>query len=582
MSKSGATPSLNRLDRLAQALQHRGPDDVGRHIRDGVGVVARRLSIIDLETGHQPLVGPDGCALVVNGEVYNYLELRRQAFPDATFVTAADSEAILKLYERRGVDGFEALRGMYAIALHDPRTRSLVLARDPFGIKPLYYVEAAEHFAFASEPQALIAAGLVSPEIALEPVRELLQLGFTTGAKTAFRQVRRLLPGEVIVVRDGEIRERRVRSALPGGGPMQLTEPEALLRLDEALLDSVEVHLRSDTPLGLFLSGGVDSRTILACMARLGAARVRAYTAAFPGAARVADESESASRAAALFGAEHVRVEVTARDFWSALPAVVAHIDDPVADATVVPTWLLAREAAKDVRVVLCGEGGDEIFAGYSRYRRQSLPWWLGGRARRRRGPFSGAGVLREEPAGWRDGIVAAERASSGGGRSRLQVAQAVDCVDFLAHNLLTKVDRSLMAHGVEGRTPLLDRAVAEVGFRLPEELKLRQSRGKYLLRRWLSEQAPQDDCFSRKTGFTPPYLEWLRADGARLGPLVAADTAIRALCRPGTVEPLFVSRDKQALEAAWRLLFYALWHRRHARGLCAEGGVLDRLSAKG
>lgn len=582
VAKRGAAPNLEQLDRLAQALRHRGPDAAGRYVRDTVGLVHRRLSIIDLETGDQPIVGPGGCALVANGEIYNYVELREGALADVAFATASDSETILHLYERRGVVGVGELRGMYAFALHDPHTRSLVLARDPFGIKPLYYVEAPEHFAFASEPQALIAAGLASPEMALEPVGELLQLGFTTGAKTAFRAIRRLLPGETVVVRDGHICERRVMSALPVGAPAKLGEPEALERLDEALLDSVNIHQRSDTPFGLFLSGGIDSRTLLACMARLGTAKVRAYTAAFPNAARVADESESARRAAALFGAEHIRVEVTERDFWSALPAVVAHVDDPIVDATAVPTYLLAREASKDVKVVLCGEGGDEMFAGYSRYRRQSRPWWLGGRVRRRRGPFSGAGILREEPEGWRDGVVAAERACAGEGRTRLQVAQAADCVDFLAHNLLTKVDRSLMAHGVEGRTPFLDPAIAEIGLRLPQDLKLRRRRGKYLLRRWLSEQAPQHDCFARKTGFTPPYLEWVRADGERLGPLVAADPAIQALCRPGTVEPLFVSENKQALEAAWRLLFYALWHRRHARGLSVDGGVLDCLSASG
>lgn len=577
--RRGATPNLEQLDRLERALVHRGPDDAGRYVRDNVGFIHRRLSIIDLTTGHQPLFSQSGLALVANGEIYNYIELRAQKLADVAFATHSDCETILHLYEKAGIDGLDDLRGMYALALHDPKSESVLLARDPFGIKPLYYVEGPDYFAFASEAQALLEAGLAPRGVETSSVEELLQLGLTTGRSTAFSPIRRLLPGEALVVRDGRICERRTHAALPAGGPERISEADALVRLDGALMDSVNIHQRCDTPFGLFLSGGIDSRSILACMTKLSAGKVKAYTAAFPNAVDVPDESDSASRAAKIFGAEHIKVVVSEQDFWTNLPAVVSHLDDPVADPAALPTFMLARAAAKDVKVVLCGEGGDELLGGYSRYLRQARPVWLGGRVRRRTGPFSKVDVLRREPLAWRDGMAAAEREAQSEGRNRLQAAQALDCADYLSHNLLTKTDRCLMAHGLEGRTPLLDPAIAAAGFRLPNGLKLRHGRGKYLLRKWLAEQAPQDDCFARKKGFKPPYLGWTRARGETLGPLVAADPAVQAMCKPGLVEALFTSDDRSVLEAGWRLLFYALWHRRHVRGLRLEGDVFECLS---
>lgn len=581
MMRDGSTPPPAVLDKLERALLHRGPDGAGRYVAGGVGFVHRRLSVIDLKTGAQPLFGPQGTVLVANAEIYNYVELRRGLLSDVRHATASDCETILHLYNRQRAGFVQHLRGMYAFALYDPTTGNLILSRDPFGIKPLYYAETASCIAFASEPQALVAAGLVVAELEPQASRELLQLQFITGAQTAFKGVRRLLPGETLVFNGGGVVSRTIQPALPEAPPLAaLDEGDALEQLDQRLMDSVQIHQRSDVPYGIFLSGGIDSRAILACMARLGTAGVRAYTASFPNTS-VPDEYPSAHKAALLFGARTTRVEVTAESFWSALPSVAARMDDPTADAASVPTFILAREAAKDVKVVLCGEGGDEIFAGYSRYRRQSRPWWLAGRQRRRRGPFSGSGVLREEPTGWRDGLAESERASRIGGRSRLQIAQATDCADFLAHGLLTKLDRSLMAHGLEGRTPFLDRQIADFGFVLPKSLQIKNRRGKYLLRRWLDRQAPQDDCFARKKGFTPPYLAWLRAAGERLGPLVAADAAIDELCHPQAVQRLFLSDNDRDLEAAWTLLFFALWHRQHIRGVAPDGDTLACLAGQ-
>lgn len=583
MTTGGRPPDPAVLDRFARALAHRGPDGQGRHIRANVAILQARLAIIDLVTGDQPLLDPSGLALVGNGEIYNYVELRRDMAGTA-FRTNSDFEPVLHLYRQHGLDVLGHLRGMYGLALHDPAAGRLVLARDPFGIKPLYYVESADGLAFASEAQALVAAGLARAELS-EPARdELVQLQFTTGRDMAFSGIRRLLPGECIVVADGRIVERRRRPALPAEGPAGWSEAEALERLEAALTDSVRVHQRSDVPYGMFLSGGVDSSVVLALMARLNDRPVRCFTAGFSGTG-VADERAHARALARELGAAHSEVDFTEADFHALTPAIVASLDDPTADYAVLPTWKLAREARRDVKVVLSGEGGDELFAGYGRYRSAIRPWWLGGRMARGRGMLDGLGLLRAEATGWRDGVAAAEATENLPGRSRLQIAQAVDCVDWLPNDLLTKLDRCLMAHGVEGRTPFLDPVVAAVAFRLPDRLKVDKGMGKWLLRRWLERALPSARPFERKRGFTVPVAEWIARAGDRLGPLVARQPGVALFCHGDRIEALFralgANADKRRGFAAWTLLFYALWHQRHVLGIAPDGDIAEVLARR-
>ena len=571
MTRDGSPPDPALLDRLADALAHRGPDGRGRHVASNVGLVHNRLAIIDLATGAQPLYEPGGAALVANAEIYNYVELRA-GLPDAAFATASDCEPALHLYRRDGPGFVDDLRGMYALALHDPAQDLLLLARDPFGIKPLYYVETDKLFAFASEPQALVAAGLVAaglagPELEQQAQMRLLQLQFTTGTGTIFRGVSRLMPGETLVLRDGRIVERHRRAALPAGGPVGWSEAEAMRELDSVLVDSVEVHQRSDVPYGMFLSGGIDSSALLVLMAELNERPVCTLTAGFDGTA-VPDERVHARAVAMALKAEPVEVEFGESDFWRLLPEIAATLDDPAADYAILPTYkLAARAKAAGLKVILCGEGGDEMFGGYGRYRAAMRPWWRGGRSMRSRGIFDGLGVLRGEVTGWRDGLLAAEATASAGGRSRLQVAQAVDCADWLPNDLLTKLDRCLMAHSVEGRTPFLDPRVAEVAFRLPDHLKVRGGLGKWLLRKWLDTRLPAANAFSKKKGFTVPVAEWIARRGRDVGGLVAAHPGIEALCDRDAVQALYSRTGKRAGQAGWTLLFYALWHNRHVLG---------------
>jgi asparagine synthase (glutamine-hydrolysing) len=366
---------------------------------------------------------------------------------------------------------------------------------------------------------------------------------------------------------------------LPAGGPEEIGEAEALDRLDRALLDSVEHHQRSDVPYGMFLSGGIDSACVLACMARLNATPVLAYTAGFdvPGAA---DERSQAAAVAASVGARHETIEITAGMVWRHLPRIVAAVDDPAADYAIIPTYFLAERARADVRVVLSGEGGDEMFAGYGRYRSAMRPWFLGGRAMRARGVFDGLDVLRAPTLGWRAGMVSAETDAASPDRTRLQTAQATDVADWLPNDLLTKLDRCLMAHGVEGRTPFLDPAIVQAAFRLPDALKIRDGRGKYLLRLWLSRAMPASQPFARKQGFTVPIGAWIEAQAPRLGPLVASQAGVAEVAHPARVVRLFErAAAKREGMAAWMLLFYALWHRVHVEGRGCDGNVFDVLA---
>jgi asparagine synthase (glutamine-hydrolysing) len=578
MSRDGRSQDRSILAALAGALAHRGPDGHGAYSQDGVDLVHTRLAIIDLAHGAQPLINDDGVALIANGEIYNDPDLRRML--TAHFKTNSDCESALHLYARDGVAFARSLRGMYAIAIHDPARRRLVLARDPFGIKPLYYAQTAVGFCFASEPQALIASGLVSARLNPAARDEVLGTQFSAGIETPFAGISRIQPGETLVVEKGEVTARLRLPAITNHPDADLDDGAATAGFGAVWEDSVGAHQRSDVPYGMFLSGGIDSTAVLAVMARLNAQPVLAFTAAFPDTG-VHDERASARAAAAAVGAIHVEVEVTAADFWNTLPAIAEAMDDPVTDYAAVPTFLLAKQAARDVKVVLTGEGGDEMFAGYGRYRAATRalfpkrPW---------RRPLLAFDGLRAPLRHWRRAIDAAEGEAAAAGFKGLDAVQAVDCATWLPGDLLTKLDRCLMAHGLEGRVPFLDPKIAAFAFALPDRQKVR-GRGKWVVRQWLSDSLRVANAFLPKRGFTVPVAEWIATEGRRLGPLVARSPGVVEICHPEAVERLYAGlapgRAPKGGAAAWMLLFYALWYRRHMLGLRAVGDVFSTLAAK-
>ncbi|GBQ92214.1 asparagine synthase (glutamine-hydrolyzing) [Asaia krungthepensis] len=568
----GYHPDPVVLHRLAGALAHRGKDGEGFHETGNAALVHRRLSIIDLEGGAQPLIQGD-LALVANGEIYNDPALRDRLH-DAPFKTGSDCESPLFLWPECGAGyGFE-LRGMYAIALLDNTGPDTVLAlsRDPFGIKPLYYAETAQGVVFASEPQAILATGLVARGVRPLARDQLLQAQFVAGRETIFPGIMRVLPGETLRFVNGRLDHARKLPARHGRIDRDLTEAEALARLDAALMDSVQAHERADVPFGMFLSGGIDSTAVLAAMTRLGNGAPLAWTARFD--AGEIDESAQAASMARSLGAQHHILTVTETMVWDHLPQIVACLDDPVADYAVIPSWFLAREARKDVTVILSGEGGDELFGGYGRYRRAMRPWWRGGRPPWRRGTMDGLCTLPNGKA-WRQGFHPRPD------ETRLRAVQGLDLDEWLPNDLLIKLDRCLMAHSIEGRTPLLDPVVSALAWSLPDALKIRGGHGKYLLRRWVEAHVPGAEPFAPKQGFTVPVGQWIAAQSKRLAPLVASSPAFAGVIAPETIRSIIErAGERRARHAAWALLFYALWHRLHIETGPSGGDVFETLAS--
>jgi asparagine synthase (glutamine-hydrolysing) len=559
----GAGADVGTAENMIAAITHRGPDGIRVEAVEGRALAHARLSIIDLAGGWQPLHAA-GSTIVGNGEIYNYLELIEEFGLADRLATGSDFEPLLHLYALEGERAFKRLRGMYAFCLVGVDGRAF-LVRDPFGIKPLYYAGGPAGLAFASEPQAFAGPHTLVPEKAAE----LLALNYTVGEASAFGGISRLAPGEIAEVREGRIVARQHRPALTAK-PTTGDEATLLARLDAVLEDSVKVHQRSDVPYGLFLSGGIDSAAVATLMARLNSRPVTAFTCGFdaPGAA---DERAGAERVARALDLDWRETSFDAEDFWRIAPQVAAALDDPTTDYAALPTYKLAEAAKGTLTVVLTGEGGDELFAGYGRYRRALRPALFGGRPAEPQvdAPFL-AGQGEAALTSWRD-------AASPAGTTRLQKAQAADVAAWLPNDLLLKLDRCLMAHGLEGRTPFLDPEVAAFAFGLPDRFKVRGRCGKWLLRKWLERACPAADPWARKQGFTVPLAAWIAPRAADLAGGVAACEGVRQVCDVDAVRAVFT--DDRLAAKRWPLLFYALWWNIHFGGMASAEALAELIN---
>jgi asparagine synthase (glutamine-hydrolysing) len=601
-------------------LAHRGPDSEGTFLDGGVGIAARRLSIIDLETGDQPLANEDGSVRVAqNGEIYNYRELRAELQAKGhRFASHGDTEVIAHLYEEYGLEFAARLRGMFAVAIWDARERRLVLARDRFGIKPLYYREEAEELRFASELRAL-PRGEVDPE-ALEAY---LAFNFVPAPYSIFRGTFKLPPGHLLVWKEGKARLDRFARPQPVDTDDLRKEPAETLaeELRARMRDSVRAHLVSDVPVGVFLSGGVDSSLLAALAAEESTEPLRTFTIGFE--ERSFDETAGARKVAERYGTNH-RELVLRPEPELLLRALAEVFDEPFADSSALPTYLVSQLAAEDVKVCLSGEGGDELFGGYYTYSADLLAARLGPIARLARPfaellPSSNARVSFDYKAkrftrsahlpplerhhGWKEIFTLELRTELRSRRSDfdpvdllreryaeteraepLARLQDVDLGTALVDDLLVKTDRSSMAHSLEARVPFLDTAVTGLALALPRRLKVSGFKKKILLRRAAEPLLPREVVHGKKRGFSIPAAAWLRGELEPFAREVLAPEVLRrqGFFAPEVVAGLFdrhVARKEDLSRQLWGLLAFTLWYEGHVE---REPGPLNsaRLTA--
>jgi asparagine synthase (glutamine-hydrolysing) len=573
--------SLEQLEGMAQRLAHRGPDGRGLHAQGRVGLAHTRLAIIDLAGGGQPLYNEDrSLALVCNGEIYNHLELRRELEDlGHRFGTRSDCETLLHAYEAWGERFLEHLHGMFAFALHDLPKGELILARDRLGIKPLYYAQGRQGLAFASELKAL-RPGLDDVEVDPAGLALYLQSGYTPAPLTLFRGVRKLMPGTLLTLgADGVARHRRYWSPL-SVEPVDWSFGEAAERFDALMEQVIDVHLRADVPVGLFLSGGVDSSVLAALISRHAGEPLRSFSVGFPGTS-VAGELGAAAEVAARFHTRHVPLEVGAGDVFDRLAYSLWAADDLIDDDASLPLSLLAERAGQELKVVFSGEGGDEVFAGYGGYRQNRLRRLsrllrgLGKSGFRSRGTFSAFDDalyrpgLRQAMDEWRAPFVAAWQQTPRDWTNLMRM-QYLDLATWLPDDLMAKADRMLMAEGVEGRVPFVDHRVVEFGLALPDELKVQPRAGKVFLKRWAERYLPREWLWRKKKGFGVPVRDRMRGDWlACYAQVVPRSEGIRAWFDADALARLieFQRHTGKAAHALKGLLSFALWHRIFVEG---------------
>ncbi|MGB5551253.1 MAG: asparagine synthase (glutamine-hydrolyzing) [Thermoanaerobaculia bacterium] len=607
-------PTADQIARMCDTLVHRGPDSQGSILEGPVGLGMRRLSIIDLAGGDQPLFNEDrSVSLVFNGEIYNYRELRERLEGQGhIFATATDGEVIAHLWEEYGEAFPTHLNGMFSIALHDKRQRRVVLVRDRLGIKPLFLTLTGDHMVLGSEVKSLLASGLVQPRVDLNSLAQFLAWEYVPGPATLFAGIRKLDPGSLLILStdSGEVRETRWwQIPASEAAETELSTEEWIEAVDDQIRRSVQRQLVSDVPLGAFLSGGVDSSLVVAHM---GPARTFSIGFADPSY----DETAWSAKVADHLGVSH-RIEILEPQIGDLFEELLHYFDDPIGDFSIFPTYLVSKLAREEVAVVLTGDGGDELFGGYETYVAQQAartwqsvpgplrsgilePWM---RSLRPRAAKKGlvnkiirfAEGLAQDPklehARWRlfastelQNRLLTPEARSGielpieghilrleqeaGSRPPLDRNLYVDARSYLVDNCLVKMDRMSMACSLEARVPLLDHDLVELAFQVPPELKVRNRETKVLLKKVAARHVPRDCVYRPKEGFSIPIKHWLRDE---LRPLMEDLLSHERLGREGIFAIPEVERLKREhikgqanhSHVLWSMMVFEDWGRR-------------------
>ncbi len=611
--------SKDQVHRMNETIVHRGPDDEGVLVGPGIGLGFRRLSIIDVAGGHQPISNEDGSIWVMlNGEIYNYPELRKELLERGHMLaTRSDTETIVHLYEEYGESCFSRLRGMFAIVIWDAKKRKLLLARDRVGKKPLFYAADQQRIIFGSELKALLASDDFSREMDLHALSDYFSFGYIPAPKTIYQAARKVLPGHYVVVSDDGTLQERSYWKLTFGETEYRTENEWCERIREQLSDAIRVRLMSDVPLGAFLSGGVDSSAIVAGMAGLMSQAVTTCSIGFDDAEF--DESKYARQVATQFHTDH-HDQVVRPEALAIVDKLTWHYDEPFADSSAIPTYCVSRIARQKVTVALGGDGGDENFAGYRRYvfdqaennLRAFVPAsvrsivfgplgrcypalaWAPRIFRAKatfqslsrnplEGYFNSISVFRCEEKqklfteDFRrqlkeyDSIEVLrhhyERAGTNDPLSRIQY---VDIKTYLPDDILAKVDRASMAVSLEVRAPLLDHRFMEMLARIPSSLKLRGRKGKYIFKKAMEPVLSPDTLHRPKQGFAVPLARWFREDLKEMARQTIFDVQ-DGILDLGYLEKLWSEHQRNTFDRSaylWSVFMFRNWQQRFAAGV--------------
>ena len=608
------------IERMMAAQAHRGPDHSGYFVENNAGLGHLRLSIIDLSGGKQPIFNEDGSVVVVfNGEIYNFADLTSGLVSRGhKFATRSDTETIVHAYEEYGVECMKDFRGMFAFAIWDRRQKRLLLVRDRLGIKPVYYYASKDFFVFASEIKSLLEHPAVPREVDRESVDLYLTLRYVPGPRTMFKGIFKLQPGHWMTVDEHGVKTQQywdleIRGQTGEFPPVcpRISHVEEFAHLLE---ESVRLRLISEVPLGVFLSGGLDSSSMLAMMSKItGGERIKTFSVGYEtsgpaGAeARESNELSYAREAAAHFGAEHHEYCVTAREFGNAIPTMVSHLDEPMADPSCIPLYFISKLARNYITVVLSGEGADESMAGYGLYRRVLALEKL----RNLAGPFAGIfPALAQLPLGDRPraylrragtsiedhyrGVVkglSRETCLALAGPERVEQSEArldeifaayfarvrdasplnrmlyADMKVWLPENLLLKGDKMTMATAVELRVPFLDHKLLEYVAGLPDSMKVRGNQGKWILRKVMGNVLPPSILHRTKKGFPNPAASWLRHDLRELvrDTLLARTSACGQFFDPQAIEQIVNLHERgkfSEYQEVWSLLVFECWHK--------------------
>ena len=606
MSHGSKPVASEELKSMCSVMLHRGPDEDGFYIGRGIGLGMRRLSIIDIRTGQQPIRNEDGSVhVVLNGEIYNYRELRRDLEARGhRFYSSTDTETLVHLYEEFGEECVQRLRGMFVFALWDERREKLLVARDRLGIKPLYYTEVDDRLAFASELKALLQLPEVQRNLNWRSVGHLFAALSTPAAESIVAGVHKLEPGHLLTLsRGGRLRIRRYWDV--HFEPDYSHDEEYFAEGLKALLEeSVELHLVSDVPVGAFLSGGLDSSSVTAIMSRLSTRPVKTFSIGFQESAY--NEAPYARRVAEQFGTEHYEL-ILNPDIEQLLGDITWYLDEPFGDSSAIPTYMVSKLAAEQVKVVLSGDGGDELFAGYEKYqvearerRYERVPAPLrrlmgqvgdrmpeGAKGRNFLRHFSLSGTERYLDAvtlfrsDQRQRLFSREAAEHIAGSDPwgeagaffaqnrgdwLTALQHWDLKSYLPLDILTKVDRMSMAHSLETRVPLLDHKLVEFAATIPPEFRLRQGESKSIFKRAMRGVLPDEIIDRPKHGFAVPLGAWFRGHlTGFVRELLLSDTSLRrGIFDPGYIEQLLAmhQRGRQLDLHLWTMISFELWCR--------------------